>query len=741
MLDHETIAIQQQRLLTHRRTLAALLDQYTRLGDYTPPHVILEIEDIRASIARIKRTLRAHSVAVDDLPDDEGPPLAISKSREHKTLPSTGHSDPTTVGASQNINISGGSVGSVIGTQIIYNVERPPDPNRNAMLQKVKSIWIAKYLERSVTAKARLALGLVEVPEAVDLTFQAQYQEFSSPELTAPPRILSAGASVLDIFEEYSGALLILGEPGSGKTILLLELARDLIARAEQNTDDRIPVVFNLSSWALKRLPLATWLVDELHKQYQVSRALAQSWVQNNEIIPLLDGLDEVRKEYREACVTAINAYRRDHGMFSLVVCSRVADYTMLRNKLQLHGAILIQTLSPTQIDAQLKEAGKQLQGLREAFKRDATLYELAKTPLIFNIMMLTYRDVAITELSSQGTLEQRRHQLFAAYIKRMLTRRVKQERYNFERTIRRLCWLAVRMNDHAQSIYYLEYMQPSWLIERGQRNAFIVGTTMIGILVFTIVFILYFLIILFITIGEMRSLVVALILGLVSGGPIGLVCGLRSQIKPTEIMRWSSWAKIKRGATIGLVSGLIGGPLVAVASYFIGSLNGEFIEGLNMAARIAVAFLLGGMAVSSFDIVPIEERSDPNQGIHRSAYNALLSATVYGLCGGIAAGFIVQTQGSPFLNGMAIGIIPFFIGALQGGDACIQHVALRLVLWFNRVLPLSLIPFLDYCDGQIILRKVGGGYMFIHRLLLEYFVSLEQPANRTDASSLVHSQ
>ncbi len=29
---------------------------------------------------------------------------------------------------------------------------------------------------------------------------------------------------------------------------------------------------------------------------------------------------------------------------------------------------------------------------------------------------------------------------------------------------------------------------------------------------------------------------------------------------------------------------------------------------------------------------------------------------------------------------------------------------------------------FLDYCHERILLRKVGGGYIFVHRLLQEYF-------------------
>ena len=79
------------------------------------------------------------------------------------------------------------------------------------------------------------------------------------------------------MFDELGKAMLILGAPGAGKTTLLLELTRDLLDRAEQDASHPIPVVFHLSSWAVRRRPLADWLVDELAERYYVPRKLARS--------------------------------------------------------------------------------------------------------------------------------------------------------------------------------------------------------------------------------------------------------------------------------------------------------------------------------------------------------------------------------------------------------------------------------------------------------------------------------
>ena len=70
--------------------------------------------------------------------------------------------------------------------------------------------------------------------------------------------------------------------------------------------------------------------------------------------------------------------------------------------------------------------------------------------------------------------------------------------------------------------------------------------------------------------------------------------------------------------------------------------------------------------------------------------------------------------------------VFGFSVWLDYGGRACIQHLVLRVMLRLNGSAPLHYVRFLDYAAGCIFLRKVGGGYIFVHRLLLEYFASLE---------------
>jgi predicted NACHT family NTPase len=92
--------------------------------------------------------------------------------------------------------------------------------------------------------------------------------------------------------------LLIVGEPGSGKTTALLELARGLIARAADPLQP-VPVVLQLSTWTAHHGTLFDWLVDELRSKYFVGRDSARLYLRRRRLVLLLDSLDETNDKSR----------------------------------------------------------------------------------------------------------------------------------------------------------------------------------------------------------------------------------------------------------------------------------------------------------------------------------------------------------------------------------------------------------------------------------------------------------
>ncbi len=335
------------------------------------------------------------------------------------------------------------------------------------LLDRVEHDWIQGVLEASLHHRAWLELGLAWRDQAVEHPWERI--------VVAPDRPIGSlprADSIAAIYAAAHNTLLVLGEPGAGKTTTLLELARDLIARARRAGEEPPPVVLALTTWESGRL--ADWIVAELGLRYQVPKRIARDWVEGSRLALLLDGLDEVPAARREACVDAINAFARENPPPGLAVTCRVAEYDALATKLRLRAAICLQPLSPEQVDRHLAAGGEALAALRRTLHEDAGLRELARTPLMLSVMMLAWHgtETGATAIAPATDPEGRRRQVFDAYVHAALHRRGKVAGGEAAARLPQvLHWLAQRMQHHGQTLFVFEQLQPGWL--GGGRAAF----------------------------------------------------------------------------------------------------------------------------------------------------------------------------------------------------------------------------------------------------------------------------
>jgi hypothetical protein len=159
--------------------------------------------------------------------------------------------------------------------------------------------------------------------------------------------------------------------------------------------------------------------------------------------------------------------------------------------------------------------------------------------------------------------------------------------------------------------------------------------------------------------------------------------------------------------------------------------------------------WLIVGLLISlpqGFSVREIEFKTVPGEGVQRSARNALWIASLFGVLLIISTVLlwllrdIVNSEGT-----LLIGLCQFamlVLGAAAslalGGMAVIKHAILRLILYRSGHIPWNYSRFLDYAAERVLLRKVGGGYIFMHRLLLGHFAQLEveKPKNQTPVES-----
>ena len=214
----------------------------------------------------------------------------------------------------RKVIVLGGSVGAIsMGDGAVNNVIQTVDPVLVQMRQT------AGTLARSIK--------------------NARRPEFTRRQLVAPLQVRwhharagGVGANMLDeqrhvvehgmpdhedLAEVYrrvpSKRMVVLGRPGSGKSILAMRFVLDTIKA--RGVDDAVPVIFNLGSWDPREKDLKSWLLDRLLFDVPALRAkgsgrlsLGADLLTAGWILPVLDGFDEITAEFQQKALRELNA-------------------------------------------------------------------------------------------------------------------------------------------------------------------------------------------------------------------------------------------------------------------------------------------------------------------------------------------------------------------------------------------------------------------------------------------------
>lgn len=678
---------------------------------------------------------------------------------------------------------------------------------REQVLSKVHRFWIRDVFEQSLDGAPPIILELHTQPNAL-----LQPELFDLQLTWQPPHILPPGTNIYQVYKGAEENLLILGEPGSGKTNLLLETASILLNDAQQNQHSRLPVVLNLSSWAVKRLPISRWIAEEMHTLYKVPRALGQVWIDRNSIIPLLDGLDEMPPEVLAECIEAINTYRQTHREVPMVVCSRYGEYFGQNNRLLLNQAINIQPLTWEQINRYVVMRGVNFIGVQRALHEDQELRELARVPFMLKILLDTYHEKPAAALPRMGTVEERRRQVMFDYVEMRFQPQGVNSSRAIEETTRPLSRIAGLLLQQRQTLFSLYYMKQDWIEKKLLRwlyrfsvmeilcalsLAFVGGLVAqrVGLLAGLFTGIVLGALNTFAKLGRtprkwfwvgMKVFLFSIIGGLTFArcdifvrqwlgattldlGDIGLSSTNLSALVVTDSIFFGCIAGIFGGMVnrltiepalsiravekvvfsmkkavpifikfllLGLGSGLVIGLLVALLRMSLVSMRGGLELGLLFGSSFGVFFALfkGWSEKEYAENSPVS----PTQGIRNSLRNLMLVGGVVfivvgsmvGLLWGLAWFLVTSDISIALYLGLFFGgcgglFAAFILGLFNGGDACIKYAVLRLLLWRYKVIPWNFLTFLEYSTREAGLYRIGSGYIFIHRLLLEYLASI----------------
>ncbi|MFB6438352.1 NACHT domain-containing protein [Streptomyces sp. NPDC056411] len=572
-----------------------------------------------------------------------------------------------------------------------------------------------------------------------------------------------------------SRRLVVLGRAGSGKTILTIRFVLDLLA-ARTAPADRVPVIFGLASWNPARTPLRHWLTAELERNHprlaekRGHAGLADSGpgaptraaalVDNDRILPVLDGFDEIADGLRRPALEALNATD-----MPLLLTSRCAEYAaaVRRTKaLTAAAAVELSDLSLTDLSHYLPRTTRKatptstawdpvLDHLRDRPQHPASirLATVLRTPLMVALARTIYSDDpdrdpwTLLDTGEFRTPDALEDHLLDNFIPTVYRDRAADHRARVPHWLGHLARHLDRLGTPN-----LAWWQLGSTLRRSSRMGLIGLTTGLAFgLVDTLVM---WYVVCYLGYGVLPGLVNGLLNGVSFGATSGLVFGLVYGLRNRKGAREPSRVRVRlRGGRKGmrreflprLAIGLVGGFGFGFLSWLVDTLVIGLTDphayglvlllahGADMGLQAGVLYgLAAGLtfALSAALEGPIDLGTavGPLDLVRTNRALVLFHLLVFGLVLGIAGGALYGLHKFRGIDWLAFGLVGWLGGGLAYGlglTAWGQWLTLaRLWLPLTGRLPWAVNAFLRDAHRRGVLRQAGAVYQFRHARLQE---------------------
>ena len=533
------------------------------------------------------------------------------------------------------------------------------------------------------------------------------------------------GGELVDVLSRVpTGRLVVLGEPGAGKTMLMVRLVLDLLAHRVNGGP--VPILAPVASWNPASQDLRGWLGARLLIDHPAlanpppgdttQPTQAEALLASGLILPILDGLDEIPDEVRGPAISRINDALRPGEQ--VVVTCRTRQY---RDAVRPQGGAEVTlraaaTIELLPLDAETVR-GYLCDDAAGPIARDRWAPALAvlgtetpagralATPLMVGLARVVYnprpgevagalRDPA--ELCSPALANRTAVEslLFDAFIPAAY-------RHDTDRR-----WKAQAEGWLVFLARHLEYAVGSPELAWWQLPLAVHGFTLVFGVALGVVAGIGAGVLVGVTFGVLAGVLAGIALGVALGVVAGIAFRVRPSPKPARGIRW------QRPGLGNLVSSVLAGVLIGVVTgYALGVWAGVLLgilAGATTGAEESTAKGLAPLDINSAMSPPAVLARDRRTG------------TVYGTIGAAAAGVLAWFAAWLTLGGTA-GVVAAVVaggtfavlGSLEA--AWPSYGIARVWLALRRQLPWQFMTFLADAHRRGVLRQAGAVYQFRH--------------------------
>ncbi|MGI5243043.1 hypothetical protein [Dactylosporangium sp. CA-139066] len=622
------------------------------------------------------------------------------------------------------------------------------------LAKEVRREWQQEAIHRQVVQPVPLRVRWSSTGRAVAASRQMVVSDGSA----ADWHTLPLHGNVDEIAERFvelpRKQLVVLGEPGAGKSVLAILLTLQLIER--RRVGAAVPVLLQVASWNPVEEAIEAFLLRRLREEFTFlgrsvadGRTMADALLSQGGILPIIDGLDEVPSGCHAAAVQALDSFAADDRALVVTCRSREYEQAVVGSGVVISRAAVVE-IEPVDVEQAIEFLTNPAPGLprwQPVFDRlrqepDGPLAAVLSTPLMVSLARSAYRPAhtepsRLLQLADRTALADSLIDTFVAsvYIPEQVAPQVRGRSvrtYDPVSARRWLSCLAYQLFRVGSRDFWWWQLKPGLLsIHPGRVNRWLSALPAIAATVLV-------------------GLVVGLVSGVADGGLAAFAAAAVIAINATRAFRsmwpngfppylpskyrsrrWRRHGGVRISFAFGIVYGVVVG--ILVHDLVLGGIGGLACGGLTAAL---VGWRVPSRIRRSSPIATVWENR--RLAIMAAAQFAGIAATAFG---GLEFGWLrlavtwnldVPDLDSPLAQFRSVAVVAGTAAAVYGTAAALRAglstwISFRVAhgyLALNGRLPWRLWAFLEDAYKRGTIRQAGTAWQFRHALLHDRLAS-----------------